>query len=388
VWTDQRSRCAEQAALNEAVAHVGSSSRATVFGENTDEGDHVARHFQLFGLSATGGELWRSPVQRARSRGWPDLSGSWQDMPLPDDVRNTSSVGEPRILRRSSGIMMIMSSTIGLPRTPWPRLHLFELCDQPWLPPALRNAETDYLAVAVSVGEVFDPLASKIGELMDRTDSDRIVDLASGGGGPWPRLAAVIGAARGGRVPEVTLTDRYPNQRAIARAADAGLAYAHDPIDARAVPASLVGVRTMFEGLHHLRPDEARAVLEDAHRARAPIVIGEALSRRIAVLITTVLIPVLVLVLTPRIRPRSAWQLLFTYVIPILPLVIAWDGLVSCLRTYRPAELLALTRDLDGHRWVAGHVRHRGATLTYLIGEPVSGDSTAGAPAPRRGRTG
>jgi hypothetical protein len=98
--------------------------------------------------------------------------------------------------------------------------------------------------------------------------------------------------------------------------------------------------------------------------------IREALSRRLGVLLTTALIPLLVLALTPWTRPRL-WQLLLTYVVPILPLIITWDGLVSCLRTYRPDELLALTEGLDGHRWTAGHVRHRGVVLTYLIGEPV-----------------
>jgi hypothetical protein len=272
-----------------------------------------------------------------------------------------------------------MSSIAILPRTPWRRLHLFELCDQPWLPTALRDAETDYLATAISVGKPFDPLAPKIREIMHRAGTDRIVDLASGGAGPWPRLAAAIGRARGGRAPQVTLTDRYPNQRAIARATAAGLAYEHEPVDARAVPPSLVGVRTMFDGLHHLRPGDARAVLEDAHRARTPIVIGEALSRRPGMLFSAILIPLFVVVLTLRIRPRFGWQLLFTYVLPVLPFVIAWDGLVSCLRTYRPAELLALTRGLDGYRWTADYIRHRGATLTYLIGEPMPADS----PAPR-----
>ena len=126
----------------------------------------------------------------------------------------------------------------------------------------------------------------------------------------------------------------------------------------------------MFDTLHHLRPRDARAVLEDAYRARVPIVIGEAMSRRPVILLTTSLIPLFVLLLTPRIRPLSGWRLLFTYAIPILPLVISWDGFVSCLRTYRPTELSTLTRGLDGFRWEAGEVRHKGAVLTYLIGEP------------------
>lgn len=266
---------------------------------------------------------------------------------------------------------MTANASVVLPRTPWRRLHLFELCDQSWWPSALRDAATDYLMAAISVGKPFDPLAPKIGEVMARVGTDQIVDLASGGAGPWPELAAVIGSTRGGRALQVTLTDRVPNRRAIARARSAGLTYERCSVDARAVPGSLVGVRTMFDGLHHLRPADARAVLANAHRARVPIVIGEALSRRMSMLWTVVLIPLLVLLLTPRIAPRSGWQLLLTYVIPVLPLVIAWDGLVSCLRTYRPAELLALTDGLDGYRWTAGDLRNRGAMLTYLIGEPV-----------------
>jgi len=263
------------------------------------------------------------------------------------------------------------AEAIQLPRTPWRRRQLFELGDQPWLPETLRRAETDYLAAAVRLTGPFTPLAPKIADVLDRTGADRIVDLASGGAGPWPGLAAQIAAARGGRVPAVTLTDLYPNQRAFDRARAAGLDHAARPVDARAVPEGLSGVRTMFDALHHLSPVDARAVLADAHRRRVPIVIGEAMTRSWPILLTTPLIPLFVLLLTPSIRPWSGWRLLFTYLIPILPLIIWWDGLVSCLRTYRPAELLALTRGLDGYRWEAGLLRHKGVAMTYLVGEPA-----------------
>jgi len=266
--------------------------------------------------------------------------------------------------------------TLALPRTAWRRAQLFELCDQSWLPEVLRRAETDYLATVIRVAEPFAPLGPKLAEVLDRAGVDRIVDLASGGAGPWPGLARRIADARGGRAPEVTLTDLYPNERAFGRARAAGLAYEEAPVDARDVAPRLTGVRTIFDGLHHLAPADAHAVLADAHRRRAPIVVGEAMPRRWRVLLTVPLIPLLVLLMTPRIRPVSAVQLLFTYLIPILPLIIMWDGFVSCLRTYRPAELLALAQGLDGYRWDAGTLRHRAASITYLVGEPTDAPTT------------
>jgi len=253
------------------------------------------------------------------------------------------------------------------------RIHAFEWNDQPWLPETLRRAETEYLATVIALARPFAPLAPRIAQVLDRAGTDRVVDLASGGAGPWPGLAAAIDTARG-RAPAVTLTDLYPNQRAFERAATAGLAHEPTPVDARAVPPHLSGVRTMFDALHHLRPGDARAVLADAHRAGAPIVIAEATSRRLAPILGSLLfVPLAVLLLTPAIRPWSLSRLVFTYLVPVLPLLILWDGIVSCLRTYRPDELRALTRGLDGYRWEAGEIRRRASIVTYLIGEPVTG---------------
>lgn len=239
-------------------------------------------------------------------------------------------------------------------------MRLFEFMDLAWFPRALRDAETNYLSAALAIGRVFAPLAPTLARVMG-TD-DRIVDLAAGGAGPWPSLAEAIAKERS-RAVMVTLTDLRPNVAAYER-----LGYAYEPgcVDARAVPAHLGGTRTMFDGLHHLAHADARQVLEDAHRSRAPIVIAEAMSRRVPVLLSTLLIPLFVLLITPRARP-SVLALVFTYLVPILPLVIWWDGLVSCLRTSTPAELLALTHGLDGYRWETDRI----GTVTYLVGAPT-----------------
>ena len=41
--------------------------------------------------------------------------------------------------------------------------------------------------------------------------------------------------------------------------------------------------------------------------------------------------------------PPFRWsRLLWTYLVPVIPLVLLFDGIVSCLRSYRPDELLKL----------------------------------------------
>ena len=81
-----------------------------------------------------------------------------------------------------------------------------------------------------------------------------------------------------------------------------------------------------------------------------------------------------VLVLTPAVRPFRWSRLFWTYVVPVLPLAILFDGLVSCLRTYTSDEMLVLGHDDGGeeYKWEAGFVRPAGSPLPipYLLGVP------------------
>ena len=70
----------------------------------------------------------------------------------------------------------------------------------------------------------------------------------------------------------------------------------------------------------------------------------------------------------------SLASLLFTYLIPLVPLTCLWDGSVSQLRAYTPQELAGLAASLGdvGSQWSAGKVRASGtsAPLTHRIGVP------------------
>jgi hypothetical protein len=211
-----------------------------------------------------------------------------------------------------------------------------------------------------------------------RTGRHRVVDLGSGGGGPWIGLREALGADVDPPV-EVVLTDLHPNLPAFGRAHPLSvgrIGYHEAPVDAARVPPGLAGFRTLFSAFHHFRPEESALVLRDAVARGQPIGVFQATQRRLPVLLGMLITPWLVLLTTPLIRPFRWFRLFWTYLVPLLPLVVLFDGIVSCLRTYTPAELRRLADQVAGskYEWEIGEepIARSLAALTYLIGYPSS----------------
>jgi hypothetical protein len=77
----------------------------------------------------------------------------------------------------------------------------------------------------------------------------------------------------------------------------------------------------------------------------------------------------------PTIRPLKLSWLFFTYLVPLVPLLVLWDGVVSCLRIYSPRELRDLVDALpdNDYEWDIGTIPLGGpAHATYLVGRPRS----------------
>ncbi len=253
------------------------------------------------------------------------------------------------------------------------RLHLFELEDQPWFPATIRDLATDYLQFIQARFRIDRAMTPHIARVLESTGTRRIIDLCSGGSGP---LLLLIGdlAGRGIDV-KATLTDLFPNVPAfseIAAAANGRIDFERESVDARHVPARLAGLRTIFNGFHHLAPADARAVLHAAAAAGQPIAIFE-LSERSVRTLPVLLTPLAVWLATPFMRPFKWRRLFWTYVLPMVPLTCLWDGIVSQLRAYTVPELEAMSRGSAPMRWDIGQVpiaKGRGR-LTYLLGFPA-----------------
>jgi hypothetical protein len=263
---------------------------------------------------------------------------------------------------------------------PIPRLHLFELEDQPWFPAAVRDLATDYLHFIEAKFELHRPVVALLAEALRATKAAHVVDLCSGGAGPIPALQKALAAE--GLDVRFTLTDRFPNIPSFeetSAASEGRMAFVAEPVDARTVPKDLTGFRTLFNAFHHFRPADAVAVLRDAAEAGQPIGVFEISDRRLSTLLPLLLLtPLMVALSTPFIRPFRWHRLLWTYLVPLVPLTCWWDGIVSQLRAYTVAELerLAAEVGVTGYTWRAGQVPIGSVPgrLTYLIGHPAVAD--------------
>lgn len=257
-----------------------------------------------------------------------------------------------------------------------PRLQLFEFEDFPWFPQLWRDMLTDALRFGIQREQIYSMVVPLIVKRLRSTNSHEITDLCSGAAGPWLSLYESFHQA--GWPVTVTLTDKYPNVPALTdvRRASAGhIRFWPEPVDARHVPASLTGMRTMFTSFHHFPPDQARLILQDAVDQQVAIGIFEMTQRRLLpLLLTPLLVIVTDLLNTPKIKPVTWERLVWTYLLPILPLVNAWDGIVSNLRTYTPHELWLLIHTIDhvSYDWEIGQLPVVGlpTSITYLLGYP------------------
>lgn len=270
------------------------------------------------------------------------------------------------------------------------RLQLFELEDLRWLPSAIRNGITDFLHFAVVRSGLYEGFAGRLAHSIGKLRSPRVVDLCSGAGGPWASLYRTIGEVTEGGI-QVRLTDCYPNLtafEALANAHERVFEFSTEPVSALDVPEHLAGFRTLFSSFHHFAPAQAAGILSDAVHKRQGIAIAESTQRHPLLVAYMLLTPCIVLLTSPFQAPFRWSRMFWTYVVPAIPLAVMFDGIVSCLRTYTPKELMSLVSTVPGHEsydWQIGIDRLKGLPVgvTYLIGLPrgaaTSTPATTGA---------
>jgi len=251
------------------------------------------------------------------------------------------------------------------------RIHLFEFEDQQWLPEFIRNYMTDFLQFLSNKTAMYKAVVPIIEKGLKESQTNQIIDLASGGGGGLIWLNSEL--RKNNSDLKILLTDYFPNISAFEytqKQAD-NFDFVKTSVDARNVPENLKGLRTQFLSFHHFETKDAQQILQNAIDSNSSIAIFEGQERSVPSIIAMILSPISVLLTTPFIRPFKIGRIIFTYLIPIVPILVLWDGVVSSLRTYSVEEMNELISKLnnkESFNWEVGKVKSGPAKILYLLG--------------------
>lgn len=125
-----------------------------------------------------------------------------------------------------------------------------------------------------------------------------------------------------------------------------------------------------------MEPANAKKILQSARQNRQPILIYEIAKNNIPTLLWWLLLPLSLVILivmswvmTLLVRPLSFTQIFFTYLIPIIPIIYAWDGQASLMRTYTFADIKSLLGEEDkDYQWTLGDAKKaNGRKMGYYI---------------------
>ena len=233
-----------------------------------------------------------------------------------------------------------------------PRIHAFEFNDINACPAFIRDSVVEILGrglQALDFGAIVSPAFLSF---LARSKSKKVLDLASGTGVPARLICETLEKS----APAFVMSDLFPNipslELAVARQPD-HLSFNPDPVDASAVSTNIDhDARTVFTAFHHFSPDAARDLIADAVAQDKALFLYEGFTRNLGRILTTMPAMGPCVWLNPWYTKKDRLaKVIFTYLIPLIPMVSMWDAIVSVLRVYSRDELMEMVADFDHYTW-------------------------------------
>lgn len=264
------------------------------------------------------------------------------------------------------------------------RIQIFEFEDFDWFPSSIRSCMTNLIVVFLKLMGTPKVIATLIHKARTKLGFKRIVDMGSGSGSGMMLAVKELNRNTEDKI-DLLMTDLHPNQKLVEKInsyRDINIKYQKEPLNATELGQAPEGIKTMINSFHHMTPEMAKQILKSAHDNKEPILIYELAENKIPFLLWVMLLPislpllmVMTLFLTPFVRPMTWQQLVFTYILPIIPICYAWDGQASLPRTYAFKDLEYLTSDLnEGYTWEIEVARKASGQKAgyYVLGIPLN----------------
>lgn len=256
------------------------------------------------------------------------------------------------------------------------RRHAFEFMDLPQTPRYLRDSIVESLGNSIRWSGVYKNAVPVFAEFCAKLHSNTLLDLCSGSGEPVAILLGTM-SEQNEKLPCFLISDLFPviskMEKVIEQFPD-NIQAINTPLDALRVPGDIPhSARVVISSLHHFTPDQAKSILRDSAEKGKPIFILEPMNRRLMSVLKLGFYFFLSILLNPLFSKHDRLlKVMFTYPIPLIPLMGMWDGAISVMRVYKEEELMAFTSGIDANfKWKYKNipVSWRGS-ISVFVGKP------------------
>ena len=226
------------------------------------------------------------------------------------------------------------------------RKQITQIINVGWFPKFLKTLIAEFLSWFVVKVNATKPFVPVIEVVLDKTNHKKIINIEFG-------IGAGIETIKPFLKDDVTV----------------------DSIHISNFITSEKGVYLFVNSFHQLNSKKAKKILQNIVDSGNPVVVVEGNNDSLWQIVgMTVFVPLTVLLTAFFVKPFRISRIIFTYLIPILPIIIVIDGCIALLKLYNPTDLLELTSSLErnNYDWKAGkNDNGRGGKIMYLTGRKL-----------------
>ncbi|KAJ5893404.1 hypothetical protein N7495_005095 [Penicillium taxi] len=272
---------------------------------------------------------------------------------------------------------------------PWTRAQLLEIGDQTWCPSWLHQHEQFSLTQLWNLripgwshGSLATQACAVFREHLKDLSSYTVLDICAGAGGPTPVLESELNKeleSEGKDSVQFVLSDLYPHveEWECISKKQQNVTFIETPVDARAIPRfakTKKECRIFNICFHHFGDKDAAGILKNAIESADSFIIFEITARELWTCLCSLLVFFWAFFVSLVWYWNSPVHLFFTFILPVAPFTIWFDGLISCLRTRTANEVRTLLDqpglDLSDWTFHSGQktVQFPFITLYYYVG--------------------
>ncbi len=219
------------------------------------------------------------------------------------------------------------------------RYHFFEFCDQSWIPNFIRIGYMNNLNLIQKTFCPYQNVPALLLEWADENAINEFCDLASGGG---EQISVLLEKSVKEFNLKFKLTDLYPQIKSYQdlqkKYGVSKIIYDTESISIFNLPKGEKNF-TIFSAFHHFDKYQAELIISDIATNYNSICIFEFTSRSLKDLLS--MIPAIFFNwISPFLsKKKSLTTIIFGFLIPIIPILVVFDGVISVLRSYKMEEI-------------------------------------------------